>query len=108
MPGEIIVLVTCSLEQADSLASALVEEKLAACVNILPKITSVYRWNDALCKEAETLLLIKSNLSLWDHLEARILALHTYEIPEIVCLPIEKGHKPYMLWLNSQLEERFH
>ena len=108
MTGEMIVLVTCSAAEADSLASTLVEEKLAACVNAVPSITSTYRWKGEVCKDSETLLIIKSHAAFWNRLEARIKSLHTYEVPEMLCLPVENGHKPYMLWLNSQLEGSFH
>jgi periplasmic divalent cation tolerance protein len=81
----------------------LVEERLAACVNILSGVASVYIWKDELCQEDETMLVIKSNRQLFQQLAARIVELHTYEVPEIIALPVELGHKPYLDWINSQV-----
>ncbi|MBS2000852.1 MAG: divalent-cation tolerance protein CutA [Candidatus Obscuribacterales bacterium] len=104
MPGEIIVLVTCQPDDASKLATDLVSERLAACVNVLPGVTSIYRWQDKVEKDSETLLLIKSHRDLFNRLEARIKELHKYDVPEILSLPIEAGHGPYMNWLNAQLQ----
>lgn len=105
MSGEVVVFVTCSVNESERLASSLIDERLAACVNILPPVTSVYRWKGELCKETEVLLVIKSHEALWGELEGRIRTLHSYETPEIICLPIKFGHKPYLNWLNSELKE---
>ncbi len=104
MPGEIIVLVTCQPDDANKLAAALVEERLAACVNIVPGVTSIYRWQDKLENDSESLLVIKSHRELFSSLEQRIKQLHKYDVPEILSLPIEAGHAPYLNWLNAQLQ----
>ena len=106
--GGIIVLVTCSPVEADKIASTLISEKLAACVNVFPAVISVYRWKGEVCKEAECLLLIKSHKAFWERLEQRIKAIHSYEVPEMLCFQIDDGHAPYLDWLNAQLEGPFH
>lgn len=105
MADEVVILVTCPAPEAERIATALVDERLVACVNILPKIVSVYRWDNKTCKDDESLLVIKSSKHLWDALEPRIRELHTYEIPEIICIPIELGSEPYLNWINSQLRD---
>lgn len=103
MADEVVVMVTCPASEAVYLSTQLVEDKLAACVNILPEVQSVYRWKGEVCRETETLLLIKTNRKMWDELERRLRELHSYEVPEIICVPIEEGHQPYLDWLNSEL-----
>lgn len=103
MAKELVIFVTCPPSAAETIALPLVDEGLAACVNIVPAITSLFRWQGQICREQEMLLVIKSTENLWSLLEKRIRELHSYEIPEIICVPIEKGHKPYLDWLNSQV-----
>lgn len=104
MAKELVILVTCPPTEAETIAYPLVDEGLAACVNIVPGITSLFRYDGKFCREQEALLLIKSTDDLWSNLEKRIRELHRYEIPEIICVPIERGHKPYLDWLNSAVE----
>jgi periplasmic divalent cation tolerance protein len=88
---------------AGQIADALVSEKLAACVNIIPSIMSVYRWNDAIEHTQEILLLIKTRASVWPLLETRILELHPYELPEIIAVPIHSGQADYIQWIKNNL-----
>ncbi|HEY9730600.1 MAG TPA: divalent-cation tolerance protein CutA [Drouetiella sp.] len=104
MPGEIIVLVTCQPEDASKLATDLVADRLAACVNVVPGVTSIYRWQDKIEQDGESMLVIKTHRDLFLRLEARIKELHKYDVPEIISLPIESGHAPYLNWLNTQLQ----
>lgn len=104
--GELIVLVTSPKDIAESLATTLVAESLAACVNIIPGVTSIFFWEGKVCQEAEVLLLIKTNKSSWNQLQARVQELHTYDIPEIVSLPIEEGFQPYLNWINQSCETK--
>jgi periplasmic divalent cation tolerance protein len=98
-----VVLVTAgSVAEAQHIASALVEEKLAACVNLMP-IESVYTWQGTVHQEAEYQLLIKTALTQFEALEARIRQLHSYEVPEIIMLPILAGSLPYLNWIEEQV-----
>jgi periplasmic divalent cation tolerance protein len=104
MTDKIIVLTTCSSEkEAARLARHLVEQRVAACVNILPKARSVYRWKDKIESTAEYVLLIKSRRDLFAPLRAEIEKIHTYEVPEIVALPVVEGSEAYLGWIDGQL-----
>ena len=98
----LLVLCTCPPEAAERLASALVEEQLAACVNVLPGIQSVYRWQGALERSAETLLLAKTTAERYPALETRLRELHPYDLPEIIALPVERGLPGYLAWVSEQ------
>jgi periplasmic divalent cation tolerance protein len=95
-----MVLVTAgSEEQAAAIARALVGERLAACVNIVGPVRSIYRWRDAVEDEREYLLIIKTRATLYLKVEARVRELHTYEVPEVLSLHAERGSPPYIQWL---------
>ena len=97
-----LVLVTVpTLAVAEELARALIAERRAACVNIVPGIRSLYTWKGELCDEAEVLLLIKCPAKNFPALRRAIFARHPYEVPEIVALPIARGHRPYLDWVQS-------
>ena len=97
-----IVLTTCPhAGAARKLARALVEERLAACVNILPIRESIYRWRGRIESVAEQLLVIKSRVRDYRALEKRLRALHPYELPETVAVPITAGARRYLAWLNN-------
>jgi periplasmic divalent cation tolerance protein len=109
MTDKIVVLTTCDSEQqASELARALVEQRVAACVNILPGARSVYRWKDAIEDSAEWLLVIKSRRDLFPALRAAVEKLHTYEIPELIAIPLVEGSEPYLAWLDRELAARGH
>ncbi len=104
MTDKIVVLSTCaSPEEAEKVARALVEKKLAACVNILPAVRSIYRWKGAIEDDQETLLLIKSSRALFGELRAEIQKLHSYEIPEAIAIPIVDGLERYLEWMADVL-----
>jgi periplasmic divalent cation tolerance protein len=86
------------------IAAALVAEQLAACVNIIPAVQSVYRWQGAVEQAEELLLLIKTSDTVWSLLQERILALHPYELPEIISVPIQDGHSNYLNWIINNLK----
>ena len=93
----IVVFVTAgSREEADKLSRGLVEEKLAFCVNALPSIKSTYYWEGKLCEDEEILLIIKSRSSKFDALETWVRKNHSYDVPEVIALPIVKGSQPYL------------
>ncbi|RIH89796.1 divalent-cation tolerance protein CutA [Calidithermus roseus] len=96
------LVVLCTVpdeDSAQSIAHALVAEGLAACVNVLPRLTSVYRWEGEVTSGEELLLIIKTRQERYAALEARIKELHPYTVPEIIALPIQHGSKDYLDWL---------
>lgn len=98
------VLILCTVPNREvgmCIASRLVEEKKAACVNILDKVTSIYRWKGDICTDAELLLLIKTRAELFPTVKDAIISLHPYEVPEVVQLPINAGHGPYLAWIGE-------
>lgn len=104
MTDKIVVLTTCDSEKhAAKLARHLVEHRLAACVNILPKARSIYRWQEKIEDATEWILLIKSRRDLFAALRAEIQKLHTYEIPEVIAIPVVDGSEAYLGWLAGQL-----
>ena len=104
MTDKIVVLTTCDSEMlAEQLARHLVERRVAACVNILPRARSIYRWQEKIEDSSEWVLLIKSRRDLFAALRAEIQRLHTYETPEVIALPIVDGSEAYLGWLDGQL-----
>jgi periplasmic divalent cation tolerance protein len=91
-------------DTATRIAEALVTEQLAACVNIIPAIQSVYRWEGAIEHDEELLLLIKTSTTVWPLLEERILALHPYELPECISVRIQDGNNNYLNWITNNLK----
>jgi len=104
MTDKIVVLTTCDSEQhAEKLARHLVEQRVAACVNLLPKARSIYRWNEKVEEASEWMLIIKSRRDLFAALRSEIQKLHTYEVPELIALPIVDGSEAYLAWFDAQL-----
>jgi len=100
----IVVYVTVgSAEEADRLARSLVEERLAACVNRIKSIQSVYRWQGKIEASAEELLVIKTKKEFFRRLEKRVRTLHSYSVPEIIAVPVIAGSTPYLRWLREQV-----
>lgn len=95
-----VVSTADSLELAQNIASALVEAHEAACVNIVPNIKSIYRWEGEVCDDEEFLLLIKSSAERFEAIRERIRLLHTYEVPEVIALQIRAGDPDYFRWLD--------
>lgn len=104
MTDKIVVLTTCeSAEQAQRVARHLIEQRLAACVNILPGARSVYRWKDKIEDTAEFVLIVKSRRDVFARLREAIGHLHSYEIPEVIALPVVDGSDAYLQWLDREL-----
>ena len=100
-----VVLMTApDLTVGAALARRLVEEGLAACVNLVPGVRSIYRWQGAVQEEAEILLVAKTRAVLVDALAARVRALHPYEVPEVISLPVTGGSAPYLDWVRGAAE----
>lgn len=105
MTEKIVVLVTCgSVDEARRIGHALVEERLAACVNVIQApIESIYRWKGRVDTATEFLMVIKTSRGRFASLEERIKKLHSYDIPEIIAVPIEKGSRDYLAWLTESV-----
>ncbi len=98
-----IVLVTAgSEEEAAAIGRTLVEERLAACANIVPHVRSIYRWKGAIHDEQEFLLIIKTRTSLFEAVQKRVKELHSYEVPEIIAFPIARGLPQYLEWVQGE------
>lgn len=103
MTGHRVVFITAgSQEEAQRIARSLVEERLAACVNILPGIRSVYRWKGEIHEDAEVLLTAKTAESMLEPLIQRVKQLHSYEVPEIIALAVVAGSEDYLSWIDEQ------
>lgn len=99
-----LVLCTCPDEDsAQLIAEQLVDNNLAACVNILPGIISVYRWLGSRERAQEHLLIIKSTSQVYSKLEETIRELHPYELPEVIAVPIENGNSDYLSWISDNI-----
>jgi periplasmic divalent cation tolerance protein len=101
LPEFVVVLCTAPPGEAEAIAKALVDARLAACVNVTG-VQSCYRWEGAVQNEPEQLLIIKTQQSLLDTLIARIKGLHSYETPEIIAMPIVGGYTPYLEWIREE------
>jgi periplasmic divalent cation tolerance protein len=103
--GKFVVLVTCnSVREGRKIGRALVEARLAACVNVLQTpIESIYRWKGSVDTAKEFLLIIKTSRARLKALEAAVKRLHSYDVPEIIALPIEKGSQDYLAWLSESV-----
>lgn len=102
MSDALVVLVTVSEAAAAlSLGRTVVEEGLAACVQIIPGGTAIYRWQGEIHAEPQTQLIIKTTVTAWPALQARIVALHSDEVPEILALPVSDGLPAYLAWLKD-------
>jgi periplasmic divalent cation tolerance protein len=101
--ARIVLTTTATPEEARTLSRTLVEEGLAACVSIVPSIESVYRWEGKIESANETMLLIKTAKEHLAALEQRLRAVHSYDVPEFLVLPLEAGSAPYLKWLDENL-----
>ncbi len=103
MEDFIVIFVTASSEEeAKKIAQSLVEKRLAACVNIIKDMQSIFRWKGKLSDEKEVLLIIKTRKKLYKNVEEEVKNIHSYEVPEIIALPIISGSKDYLYWIDSE------
>jgi periplasmic divalent cation tolerance protein len=109
MSEQLVVLMTASSqEEADRIAHGLVSEMLAACVNVIPAVTSVYRWQGQVQRDQEWLLVAKSRRDVLDALVQRVQALHSYDVPEIIALPLVGGSEAYLRWIDREIHGGWH
>jgi periplasmic divalent cation tolerance protein len=103
MTEALVVLVTAPTpERAAEIARALVEERLAACGNVVPAIRSIYRWEGRVQDDQEALLVLKTTRDRFEALRERVLALHPYQVPEVIALEVEAGSAPYLAWIAAE------
>jgi periplasmic divalent cation tolerance protein len=100
----VILVTTATDEEAHELANALLKERKAACVNILPKISSLFWWQDKLNSAQESLLIVKTKASLLKEIIELVRAVHSYEVPEIIALPIIGGNPDYLAWIAKEVK----
>ena len=99
-----VVLTTApTVEVAEQLGTALVEERLAACASVVPGMTSIYRWQGEVRRESEVLVLLKTTVDSVERLRARLVELHPYDVPEVLALGVEAGHQPYLAWVEAEV-----
>jgi periplasmic divalent cation tolerance protein len=101
------IVIFCTVPDRESggrIGHALVEERLAACVNLVPGLTSIYRWQGAVQQETECLLLIKTTAARFAALAERLKALHPYDVPEIIALPVTNGLPAYLNWITENIK----
>ena len=103
MPVTVMFSTFPSADKAAEIARVLVDERLAACVNLIPGARSIYRWHGEVCDEVETIAIIKTTAERVADLTARLVSLHPYELPEAVATTISGGHVPYLSWVAEQV-----
>jgi len=107
MTDAVVIFTTCASEEEGlTIARTLVEESLAACVNMISPVRSIYRWEGKICDEKEWLLIIKTGRERYGELEAKIKSLHSYSVPEIICLPILEGSLDYLEWMEEMTRKK--
>lgn len=105
MTPAIVVLVTVGSErEAETIATALLEERLAACVNVTSPVRSLYRWEGRIADDREWQLIIKTQARLFEALATRVRALHSYDVPEIIALPVLAGTADYLDWIQNETQ----
>lgn len=106
MQEYVVVLVTAPSEDVGrEIARALLERKIAACVNIAPSIASIYTWEGELCSDEEALLVIKATRAAFDGLAATVRDVHPYDVPEVIALPVIAGSRDYLDWIDEVVED---
>jgi len=102
--GVVTVLTTApSSDVAERIGEALVGERLAACANVVGGVRSIFRWQGAIVREAEVLVVIKTTSGAVNDVRRRIVELHPYEVPEVIALDVQSGHEPYLAWVRAEV-----
>ena len=96
-----ILVTTSNIDEAQKIGLTLVEEGLAACANIVEGVRSIYRWKGEVCDDRECLMVVKTTAANFDAVEKKVRELHSYEVPEVIAIPIVKGSKPYLDWVEE-------
>ena len=103
-----VILCTAPVELAETLARGLVESRVVACVNVVPRVRSIYRWEGEVQRDQEWLLIAKSRRDVLRDLVRRVEALHSYDVPEIIALPLVGGSDGYLHWLDREVHGSWH
>ncbi len=103
MRGYVVVLITVPVEKGQELADFIVENKLGACVNVVPEVSSVYWWKGKVEKDKEALLVVKTLASKFGQLVEKVKEVHPYTVPEIIALPIVAGNEDYLRWIEESI-----
>ena len=102
----VVFITTSSYDEARKIASALVVQRKAACVNIVPKVNSLFRWKGKIEEAEERLMVVKTRAELFTDVVSTVKSIHSYEVPEIIALPIIEGNADYLAWLKEETEGR--
>jgi periplasmic divalent cation tolerance protein len=105
MTNIIVLMTTATREEAEKITSKLLDERLIACANTTGPVSSLFWWKGKISQEKEFLTLMKTRTELFDELAKKVKQMHSYEVPEIIAVPIAKGEQSYMEWLNSSLRK---
>ncbi len=103
------IIIHCSCpdnDQAKKLADSLISNSLAACINIITNMTSIYKWQGKVCEEPETLLLIKTHKNMFNAVKTHIQSAHPYELPEIIAVSIIQGSQAYLDWISNSIPQK--
>ncbi len=100
----IIFITAASKKEAENIAGILVEEKLAACCNIIDSVSSIFRWEGKICNEDELLLIVKRSSELFNEIVKKVKEIHSYDVPEIIALPIIDGSDDYLKWIDDEIK----
>ena len=104
MDCKVVLVTTANEDEAKKIGYALVEQNLAACANILPEVSSIFRWQGKICTESEVMMIIKTTASKFDQVAEKVKELHCYDVPEIIALSIDKGSKDYLNWIRESVK----
>ncbi len=104
MGGYLVVLITTPVEKGEEIADFIVENKLGACVNVVPEVKSTYWWKGNIERDREALLVVKTSFKKFEELRERVKEVHPYTVPEIIALPIVAGNTDYLNWIEESLE----
>ncbi len=106
MKDFVLILVTCSSsEEAETIGNVLVTKRMAACVNVIPEIRSVFFWEGKISREKEVLLIAKTRRELFDSVEKEVKRVHSYDLPEIIALPVVTGSEEYLEWIVRETQQ---
>jgi len=103
MEGYLVVLITTPVDKGEEIANFIVENKLGACVNIVPEVSSVYWWKGNIERDREALLVVKTSMERFGELLRKVKEVHPYTVPEIIALPIAMGNEDYLKWIEDSL-----